>query len=437
MRRGKKIGGLILGAALLLSLGSGAWNSFWMCPSAVEAAAQTGPSLGRHLRLLEWPENLGAVRYEVEIFDHIPSTLSGSEREEESLYRDSHIYSPGLLLDLDAVAGDHETDALYWRVRALDLEGRPISDFSALSQIRRPAVPLRDAPIPRGALGQGKGTDLLFPVYSFLKVPGASQYEIEVTDREPENPDGFAPSQYRVFSGRTELTDFYDPNPRIGSYWWRVRGLDSEGRPIGEWSEAQHFETKTEGWTVGVYGDSISHGGGHLSFGPADAAYSYESYLDEDVINLSESGDTSRMMADRFERDAAPFHLQYLFILGGTNSLRGGVPAEDVIADLKEIQAKARAHGMEPILMTLPPINPENIERAFQEPTADDWSRAFEEVNAFIRSEPHVDTAAPFAGMDVMPTELALDGIHGDWNAKIMMAEAMNEYMRREGIVKK
>ena len=71
----------------------------------------------------------------------------------------------------------------------------------------------------------------------------------------------------------------------------------------------------------------------------------------------------------RFEKDVLPFSPEYLLILGGTNSLRAGVPATDVISDLKEIQRKCREHGITPILMTLPPINPENIQKAFHEPT--------------------------------------------------------------------
>ena len=47
------------------------------------------------------------------------------------------------------------------------------------------------------------------------------------------------------------------------------------------------------------FGDSISHGGGHLSFGPADWAYSYAYYLDFPTINLSCSGDTSETMVQR------------------------------------------------------------------------------------------------------------------------------------------
>lgn len=62
------------------------------------------------------------------------------------------------------------------------------------------------------------------------------------------------------------------------------------------------------------------------------------------------------MMIERFDRGVAPFQeLQTLFILGGTNSLRGGVPAADVIRDLKEIRQKCRARGITPVPMTLPP----------------------------------------------------------------------------------
>ena len=196
---------------------------------------------------------------------------------------------------------------------------------------------------------------------------------------------------------------------------------------MGEWSLPQEIKNPVKHWKAAVYGDSISHGGGHLSFGPADLAYSYESYLDFPSINLSQSGDTSEAMVMRFEKDVLPFSPDYLLILGGTNSLRAGVPAADVISDLKEIQRKCREHGITPILMTLPPINTENIQKAFDEPTYEEWKDSFDEVNAFIRGEVHIDTAAPFEEMEELPTWLALDGIHGDWNMKRMMAEVINQ----------
>nr|WP_255711076.1 GDSL-type esterase/lipase family protein [Pelosinus baikalensis] len=86
---------------------------------------------------------------------------------------------------------------------------------------------------------------------------------------------------------------------------------------------------------VATFGDSITHGGGSVSYSPADWEYSYQYYLDFPSVNLGKSGDTSQTMVERFEQDVLPFHPQYLIILAGTNSLRGGVTAENVIADLK------------------------------------------------------------------------------------------------------
>ena len=52
-------------------------------------------------------------------------------------------------------------------------------------------------------------------------------------------------------------------------------------------------------------------------------------------------------------------------------------------------------------------------------------------MNAFIRGEEHIDTAAPFAAFPVMPTELAMHGLHGDWNAKQMIAGEINREIER------
>ena len=62
---------------------------------------------------------------------------------------------------------------------------------------------------------------LLYPVYSYVGLPGAKSYEVEVTDSEPENPDGAEPSMYRVWSKASEIMELYDDFPRTGVYWWR------------------------------------------------------------------------------------------------------------------------------------------------------------------------------------------------------------------------
>ncbi|MEE0029089.1 MAG: GDSL-type esterase/lipase family protein, partial [Dialister sp.] len=334
------------------------------------------------------------------------------------------VYTNSLMLDMRQWQAEKP---LFYRVRAYDLDGHPIGPYSQPADVESALFKTeRNAPIPHDSYGKGNGSVLLYPVYAYTGNPNAARYEIEVTSKYPENLHGFSPSVHRIYAAKTELTDLYDDAPRTGTYYWRVRGMDSTGKPVGEWSLPQEIKNPVKHWKVAVYGDSISHGGGHLSFGPADLAYSYESYLDFPSINLSQSGDTSEAMVMRFEKDVLPFSPEYLLILGGTNSLRAGVPAADVISDLKEIQRKCREHGITPILMTLPPINPENIQKAFHEPTYEGWKDSFDEVNAFIRGEVHIDTAAPFEKMEELPTWLALDGIHGDWNMKRMMAEVIN-----------
>lgn len=373
---------------------------------------------------LTWPQNLNAVRSEVEIFKKIPKDLRADTPIANAIYRNTQVYTNSLMLDMRQLPAEKP---LFYRVRAYDLDGHPIGPYSQPADVESALFKTeRNAPIPHDPYGKGNGSVLLYPVYAYTGNPNAASYEIEVTSKYPENLHGFSPSVHRIYANTTELTDLYDDAPRTGTYYWRVRGMDSAGKPVGEWSLPQEIKNPVKHWKVAVYGDSISHGGGHLSFGPADLAYSYESYLDFPSINLSQSGDTSEAMVKRFEKDVLPFSPEYLLIMGGTNSLRAGVPAADVISDLKEIQRKCREHGITPILMTLPPINPENIQKAFHEPTYEGWKASFDEVNAFIRGEVHIDTAAPFEKMEELPTWLALDGIHGDWNMKRMMAEVIN-----------
>ena len=59
--------------------------------------------------------------------------------------------------------------------------------------------------------------------------------------------------------------------------------------------------------------------------------------------------------------------------MGGTNSLRAGMPAENVINDLKTIQEKCYENNITPILLTLAPINPYNIKKVFNEETSEVW----------------------------------------------------------------
>lgn len=79
--------------------------------------------------------------------------------------------------------------------------------------------------------------------------------------------------------------------------------------------------------------------------------------------------------------------------MGGSNDLRAAYSAADVIANMEGIKEKCRQNGIKPIFLTLPPINPENIKRAFDEDTDPDWPEKFAVFNDYLRQQPHIDTA--------------------------------------------
>lgn len=404
--------------------------------SALAAGKADGPTDSPGVReeskeklvLLTWQDDPESVRYEVEIFRGLPSDLDRNQPLEDHLYDNQRIYSNKVLVDLSQFPDGPEP--LYWRVRPIDANWEGMGPFSSPMEVRSTMKPVsRNAPYPN-VYRPGNGSTLLYPVYSYAGNPGAAKYEVEVTSAYPENTEGTAPSKYRVFSKITSLSNVYDDNPRIGTFYWRVRGLDENGNAVGIWSMPEKVRTNPEEhFDVGIFGDSITQGGGHLYHSPADMAYSYVTYLDFPAVNMGRSGDTTEMMEDRFDRDVLPFHVKYLLIMGGINDLRMGADPQKVIGHLEAIRKKCIEHHIVPILLTIVPINPENIQKYYGDVTYSGWKESVDTVNSWIRTQPHIDTAAPFADYPVMPGELAMDGIHGDWNAKQMIAGEINRHI--------
>lgn len=379
--------------------------------------------------VLTWEQILPAVQYELELSQHAATDNSAPLPDSPATRRLQGIFVNGAILDLR----DWPTRRLFFRARPLDRSGQPLGPYTYAKRVRlnhHATAPLR--PVLQGDIYETGLPGMLYPTYSWLPVPGASGYELEITSAPPASPTTLDPDPHRIYATLIHQNniEFYDWEPKRtpGTYYWRVRALDEDDDPLGLWSEPKSFIVDTTPGGIAAYGDSITHGGGGLSYGPSEAAFSYLHYLSFPCINLARSGDTSETMLERFDRDVLPFSPKYLLILGGTNSLRGGAPADQVIKELFQLGEKCRQNNIRPIYLTLPPINPDNIQAAFQEGTVDDWQTRFNAVNTFIRRQRYyIDIAPPLTDKNgLLPTHLSLDGIHPDAPAKQIMGDVIN-----------
>ena len=380
--------------------------------------------------ILTWSVVPDAVYYEIEFLNRPPENPNGTAPSAYRLFASRKVFTNGYNPDLRQVT----TNPLYWRVRGLDVRGNPVGVFSNAQTL--PFDPAKKEPLKpliMSELNKKGASPLLYPVYTWIPLKETDLYEVEVTQSPPENPNGTAPSRYRIWSGRATGFAGYDEQPRIkpGRYYYRVRGITAEGNPVGVWSDAETFTVRLQdGNYAATFGDSITHGGGAISYSPADWPYDYQTHLNFPSYNLGRSGDTAETSAARFDADVLPFQPRFLIIMTGINSLRAGAAAEDVIEDLQSIKEKCLTHGIRPIFLTLPPINPSAIRRTFGETTAPNWQQELREVNAFIRRQPYsIDLYPYFADTrGELPERFAIDGLHYDISGKKLMAAIINRH---------
>lgn len=383
--------------------------------------------------VLTWTKVEGAVAYEIEFFHESPDAVADPHVHPVPFFSSRTIYVDGFNADLTK---NLQGNVFYWRVRGLDLDGNPVGEFSDAVKVHVDrSKDMRQEPVPTSVFNQSTGSTLLYPVYAWIPVNGADKYEVEILDAPPENPNGIRPSVHRIDSAIAVGFDYYDTSPRFAAkpFYWRVRGMDRDGNPVGVFSDAGKFILNPkEPVAVATFGDSITHGGGSVSYSPADWEFSYQHYLDFPTINLGKSGDTSQTLVERFEQDVLPFKPQILLIMAGSNSIRGGYTARSIIDDLQALEEKCLKNGIRPVFLTLPPINPDNIHRAFNEETAPDWQEKLQQVNAFIRTRQHIDIAQAMGDeQGILPTGMAIDGLHLDMKGKQAMAAVINASWQR------
>lgn len=417
----------LMGFHILAPLGQAEPNTYWQ---QITTIPEHNDGLVSNYPLLRWSATPDAVMYEIEFSISEPENPNGFEPSISGICSSREVYSNVYHADLSWYQGD----TIYWRVRPLDYHNNPLGAFSSVEQLKidhslqeilKPACDAvfnkDDMPTP------------LYPVYSWIRIPGAVQYELEIMSHLPENPNTILPSQYRIWNKLVgNVFDCYDEEPRNipGTYYWRVRGLDEAGNPVGVYSDAQKFVVDFDaGHYSASFGDSIVHGGGSVSYSPVDWDYDFEPHLRFSNINLGRSGDTTADLVQRFNQDVLPFHPRFLLILGGTNSLRAGTPSEEVIHDLTQLRDKCLENDIRPIFLTLLSINPAAIKEVFDQDTASEWRQNFTAVNEFIRQQQYyIDLEPHFIDQNgILLYEYALDGLHPGLVGKQKMADIINE----------
>ena len=386
---------------------------------------------------LVWHVVPDAVCYEVEILSAPPEIEGGiSLSKLNHLFSTQMVFTNGWQADLRPFQNQ---PSLYWRARALGFHHEPIGEFCKAEPIVIDlSRPMPTCPLVNNFDLMPNFEQPLYPVYSWIPFNQPKlHYEVELLNHPPTLEHDVMPSADSLWrQSGLDTASLYDEygRPFAGPYYWRVRALDEQNNPVGTWSDTEKFIVKDHigGVDVAIFGDSISHGGGAVSYPPCALEYSYATYLDFPTVNLARSGDTSHTSLDRFESDVLPFKPKNLIILTGTNSLRAReIKAEDVIDDIGRLSRMCELNGIRPIFLTLMPINPTNINSVFGTPTDPNWRGKLETINAYIRQQKYfIDLEPHFYDANKMQLDdrLSVDGLHPDIKGKMMMAELINQH---------
>lgn len=382
---------------------------------------------------LVWHTVPNAVCYEIEILDAPPEIEGGINLSTtHNLFDTRKIFTNGYQADLRP----YNRRELWWRARALGLHHEPIGEFCKAEKIFvDPSKTMPNCPIVNNFDFMDYLPQPIYHVFDWIPLNDAAKYEVEMLVHPPAVENDTEPSHDSVWRMKSaDVASCYDEygRPYAGAYYWRVRALDDNDKIIGTWSNSEKFivEDYTSGVDVVILGDSISHGGGAVSYSPRALQYSYETYIDFPVINVSKSGDTSRTTLDRFEHDVLPLKPRNLIISTGANCLRDArISAEDVISDLAGINKLCLQNNIRPVFLTLMPINPENIRSAFRTDTDPAWHAKLQQINDYIKRQEFVIDIEPYFydAQGMMNVTLSVDGIHPDLRGKMLIGELISK----------
>ena len=132
----------------------------------------------------------------------------------------------------------------FWRVRAMKGGAQLGSSEVWLTRIDRttPQFTVADGITPIYPRDSFEAVETA-PTLGWLPVKNAVQYRVQVSrSSDFSAPVDEAVAQfvnYTPWQGRQTAIPF-------GTYWWRVRAEDTQGAPIGDWSETRHFNVSRD-----------------------------------------------------------------------------------------------------------------------------------------------------------------------------------------------
>ncbi|WP_196593035.1 SGNH/GDSL hydrolase family protein [Pectinatus sottacetonis] len=364
---------------------------------------------------LIWQPIPKAVQYEVTIID---------KTTHASINDINHIYAAGYELSTNSL--EYNLDNLYWRVRGLDFNGRPVNNFSEPLPLM---ADLNNSMRPFTTTQFNKMSYMpVYPVYSWIPYLNAAQYEIRIykTALSPVYTNDTLIHEYHLHNNIS--FDFYDPAAYTseGRYYWTIQAQDAVGFPVSRWSKPSYFTVTRSNIKVAALGDSITHGGGAISTPPSYPIYDWETYSPVPILNIGYSGDTTTAMLNRFHKDVLPFKPSILIIMGGINDIRIGTKASDVIANLTKIRTLCIKHNIIPVMVTVAPINPQKMQNINLTPSAG-WQKQLLILNNWIRSFKTSIDVAPFltdkAGQ--LKSTFTTDGLHPDKTGKCIIGKTI------------
>ena len=268
----------------------------------------------------------------------------------------------------------------------------------------------------------------LYPTYSWEPLPLTQFYMVQVVKvEEPRDKIVRELFNTEAFNRVTDWTPFTEP----GEYYWQVRVVDKNHKPLSDWSAPKYF-TVTAPVKFAVLGDSISHGGaGYVPAGQLSCQW--ETYSCVPVKNLARSGDTTKQILDRFDRDVLAFKPQVLVIMAGINDIRLCQTSDAIIKNLETLRDKCLAKNITPVFCTILPMNPEIMGRVGISLADGDWRETREKINFWIKKTPYfIDTATPLTDdFAYLKAELTPDGLHPALRGKKILGELIGDYLKK------